>query len=209
MGVLMVGLASGTAGGAAGATYQLVDHAAVQVVAVPLCRGDRAHDRRDNGRRWEGSVGCYPLLAGAFTVGVLAIAGMSAPTGGLTSFVGLVTSRCSGAGTSCRPGCSARATPVPHRMGALGKASGRRTIGTISRGRWSSSAVRLSAGRHGDLSLVQIVVCGCMALRPCSIEIRVTGGRAVRTGCGLLNTWPPTPEAVLFIAAFADRAHRP
>jgi multicomponent Na+:H+ antiporter subunit D len=88
MGVLTVGLATGTAGGLAGASYHLVDHAMFKALLF-LCAGSIVHMTGATKLSEMGGLARrYPLLAGAFTVGVLAIAGIP-PLNGYVS-LGLI-----------------------------------------------------------------------------------------------------------------------
>jgi multicomponent Na+:H+ antiporter subunit D len=76
MGVLTVGLATGTATGLAGANYHLVDHALFKALLF-LCAGSIVHMTGATKLSEMGGLARrYPLLAAAFTVGVLAIAGI-------------------------------------------------------------------------------------------------------------------------------------
>ena len=76
MGVLTVGLATGTATGLAGASYHLVDHALFKSLLF-LCAGSIVHMTGATRLSEMGGLARrYPLLAVAFTVGVLAIAGI-------------------------------------------------------------------------------------------------------------------------------------
>jgi multicomponent Na+:H+ antiporter subunit D len=88
VGVLTVGLASGEAGGLAGTSYHLVDHAMFKALLF-LCAGSIVHmtgatKLSDMG----GLARRYPFLAAAFTVGVFAIAGIP-PLNGYVS-LGLI-----------------------------------------------------------------------------------------------------------------------
>jgi multicomponent Na+:H+ antiporter subunit D len=88
MGVLVVGLASGTAAGAAGASYHLVDHALFKALLF-LCAGAIVHmTGATNLSEMGGLARRYPFLGAAFTVGVLAIAGIP-PLNGYVS-LGLI-----------------------------------------------------------------------------------------------------------------------
>jgi multicomponent Na+:H+ antiporter subunit D len=90
MGVLLVGLASGTPEGAAGATYHLVDHALFKALLF-LCAGSLVHMTGATKLSEMGALARrYPLLAAAFGVGVLSIAGVP-PFDGYVS-LGLVHS---------------------------------------------------------------------------------------------------------------------
>ena len=87
-GVLVVGLASGTAAGAAGTSYHLVDHALFKALLF-LCAGAIVHMTGATKLSEMGGLARrYPFLAGAFTVGVLAIAGIP-PLNGYVS-LGLI-----------------------------------------------------------------------------------------------------------------------
>jgi multicomponent Na+:H+ antiporter subunit D len=88
MGVLVVGLATGTAGGLAGASYHLVDHAMFKALLF-LCAGSIVHMTGATKLSEMGGLARrYPLLAAAFSVGVLAIAGIP-PLNGYVS-LGLI-----------------------------------------------------------------------------------------------------------------------
>ena len=88
MGVLVVGLATGTAAGFAGASYHLVDHALFKALLF-LCAGSIVHMTGATKLSEMGGLARrYPLLAAAFTVGVLAIAGIP-PLNGYVS-LGLI-----------------------------------------------------------------------------------------------------------------------
>jgi hypothetical protein len=88
MGVLTVVLATGTAGGLAGTSYHLVDHAMFKALLF-LCAGSIVHMTGATKLSEMGGLARrYPLLAAAFTVGVLAIAGIP-PLNGYVS-LGLI-----------------------------------------------------------------------------------------------------------------------
>jgi multicomponent Na+:H+ antiporter subunit D len=88
MGVLTVGLASGTGAGLAGTSYHLVDHALFKALLF-LCAGSIVHMTGATKLSEMGGLGRrYPLLAAVFTVGVLAIAGIP-PLNGYVS-LGLI-----------------------------------------------------------------------------------------------------------------------
>ena len=100
MGVITVGLATGTASGLAGASYQLVNHAMFKALLF-LCAGSIVHMTGATKLSEMGGLARrYPLLAAAFTVGVLAIAGIP-PLNGYVS-LGLIhdTLRQSGQGVA-------------------------------------------------------------------------------------------------------------
>ncbi len=88
MGVLAVGLATGRAGGIAGAAYHLWNHALFKSLLF-LCAGAILHNTgATNLSEMGGLARRFPLLAIAFSVGVLSIAGVP-PFNGYTS-VGLI-----------------------------------------------------------------------------------------------------------------------
>jgi multicomponent Na+:H+ antiporter subunit D len=88
MGVLMIGFASATPAGVAGATYHLVNHALFKGLMF-LCAGAIVHATGETSMsRMGGLARRRPLLTGAFTVGVLAIAGVP-PLNGFAS-LGLI-----------------------------------------------------------------------------------------------------------------------
>ncbi len=88
MGVLLVGLATGSASGIAGATYHLIDHALFKALLF-LCAGAIVHMTGATKLSEMGGLARrYPLLAAAFTVGVLAISGIP-PLNGYVS-LGLI-----------------------------------------------------------------------------------------------------------------------
>jgi multicomponent Na+:H+ antiporter subunit D len=81
MGVLTVGFATRTVEGTAGATYHLLSHALFKAVMF-LCAGAVVHATGETSlAEMGGLVRHRPLLTGAFTVGVLAIAGVPPLTG--------------------------------------------------------------------------------------------------------------------------------
>jgi multicomponent Na+:H+ antiporter subunit D len=88
MGVLIIGFASATAAGVAGATYHLVNHALFKGLMF-LCAGAIVHATGETSIwRMGGLARRRPLLTGAFSVGVLAIAGVP-PLNGFAS-LGLI-----------------------------------------------------------------------------------------------------------------------
>jgi multicomponent Na+:H+ antiporter subunit D len=88
MGVLAVGLATGSAGGIAGAAYHLWNHGLFKSLLF-LCAGAILHNTgATNLSKMGGLARRFPLLAIAFSVGVLSIAGVP-PFNGYTS-VGLI-----------------------------------------------------------------------------------------------------------------------
>jgi len=88
MGVLVVGLATATVGGVAGAGYHLIDHALFKALLF-LCAGSIVHMTGATKLSEMGGFGRRsPLLAAAFTVGALAIAGIP-PLNGYVS-LGLI-----------------------------------------------------------------------------------------------------------------------
>jgi len=88
MGVLAVGFASATASGVAGATYHLVNHALFKALMF-LCAGAIVHSTGETSiSRMGGLIRRRPLLTIAFTVAVLAIAGIP-PMNGFAS-LGLI-----------------------------------------------------------------------------------------------------------------------
>jgi multicomponent Na+:H+ antiporter subunit D len=88
MGVLIIGFASATPAGVAGATYHLVNHALFKGLMF-LCAGAIVHATGETSMsRMGGLARRRPLLTGAFTVGVLAIAGVP-PLNGFAS-LGLI-----------------------------------------------------------------------------------------------------------------------
>ncbi|HEY3997694.1 MAG TPA: proton-conducting transporter membrane subunit [Candidatus Xenobia bacterium] len=88
MGVLAVGLATGSAGGLAGTSYHLVNHALFKALLF-LCAGSIVHMTGATKLSEMGGLGRrYPLLAVAFIVGVFSIAGLP-PLNGYVS-LGLI-----------------------------------------------------------------------------------------------------------------------
>ena len=88
MGVLLVGLATGSASGIAGATYHLIDHALFKALLF-LCAGAIVHMTGATKLSEMGGLARrYPLVAAAFTVGVVAISGIP-PLNGYVS-LGLI-----------------------------------------------------------------------------------------------------------------------
>ncbi len=88
MGVLLVGFATVTPAGVAGATYHLVNHALFKALLF-LCAGAIVHATGETAMsRMGGLARSRPLLAAAFTAGVLAIAGVP-PMNGFAS-LGLI-----------------------------------------------------------------------------------------------------------------------
>jgi multicomponent Na+:H+ antiporter subunit D len=88
MGVLVVGFATVTPAGVAGATYHLVNHALFKALLF-LCAGAIVHATGETSMlRMGGLARRRPLLAAGFTVGVLAIAGVP-PMNGFAS-LGLI-----------------------------------------------------------------------------------------------------------------------
>jgi len=76
MGVLLVGLASASATGLAGASYHLVDHALFKALLF-LCAGSIVHMTGATKLSEMGGLAKrYPLVAAAFVVGVLSISGV-------------------------------------------------------------------------------------------------------------------------------------
>lgn len=76
IGILIVGFATATAAGVAGATYHLVNHALFKALLF-LCAGAIVHATGETSlSRMGGFARRRPLLTAAFTVGVLAIAGI-------------------------------------------------------------------------------------------------------------------------------------
>jgi multicomponent Na+:H+ antiporter subunit D len=87
-GVLMIGFASAVPAGVAGATYHLVNHALFKGLMF-LCAGAIVHATGETSMsRMGGLARRRPLLTGAFTVAVLAIAGIP-PLNGFAS-LGLI-----------------------------------------------------------------------------------------------------------------------
>jgi multicomponent Na+:H+ antiporter subunit D len=81
MGVLTVGFATRTADGTAGATYHLLSHALFKALMF-LCAGAVVHATGETSLAEMGGLArSRPLLTAAFTVGVLAIAGVPPLTG--------------------------------------------------------------------------------------------------------------------------------
>jgi multicomponent Na+:H+ antiporter subunit D len=88
MGVLLVGFASDTPGGIAGSAYHLVNHALFKSLLF-LCAGAVVHATGlDKLSEMGGLARRMPLIAGAFVLGVLAIAGVP-PMNGYVS-LGLI-----------------------------------------------------------------------------------------------------------------------
>lgn len=88
MGVLVIGFASAVPAGVAGATYHLVNHALFKGLMF-LCAGAIVHATGETAMsRMGGLARRRPLLTGAFTVGVLSIAGVP-PLNGFAS-LGLI-----------------------------------------------------------------------------------------------------------------------
>jgi multicomponent Na+:H+ antiporter subunit D len=88
MGVLMVGMATGSVSGIAGAAYHLIDHALFKALLF-LCAGAIVHMTGATKLSEMGGLARrYPALAAAFTVGVLAISGIP-PLNGYVS-LGLI-----------------------------------------------------------------------------------------------------------------------
>ena len=88
MGVLAVGLATGTAAGVAGSTFHLVNHALFKALMF-LCAGGIVHATGVTSlARMGGLARSQPGLTAAFTVGVISIAGLP-PLGGYAS-LGLI-----------------------------------------------------------------------------------------------------------------------
>jgi multicomponent Na+:H+ antiporter subunit D len=76
MGILIVGFATATAAGIAGATYHLINHALFKALLF-LCAGAVVHATGETSlSRMGGLARRRPLLTAAFTVGALAIAGI-------------------------------------------------------------------------------------------------------------------------------------
>jgi multicomponent Na+:H+ antiporter subunit D len=76
MGILIVGFATATAAGIAGATYHLINHALFKALLF-LCAGAVVHATGETSlSRMGGLARRRPLLTAAFTIGVLAIAGV-------------------------------------------------------------------------------------------------------------------------------------
>ena len=76
MGILIVGFATATAAGIAGATYHLINHALFKALLF-LCAGAVVHATGQTSlSRMGGLARQRPLLTAAFTIGVLAIAGV-------------------------------------------------------------------------------------------------------------------------------------
>ena len=76
MGILVVGFATATAAGIAGATYHLMNHALFKALLF-LCAGAVVHATGETSlSRMGGLARQRPLLTAAFTIGVLAIAGV-------------------------------------------------------------------------------------------------------------------------------------
>ncbi len=88
MGILVVGFATATSSGIAGATYHLVNHALFKALLF-LCASAIVHATGETAlSRMGGLARRRPLLTAAFTVGVLAIAGVP-PMNGYAS-LGLI-----------------------------------------------------------------------------------------------------------------------
>jgi multicomponent Na+:H+ antiporter subunit D len=88
MGVLFIGFASAVPAGVAGATYHLMNHALFKALMF-LCAGAIVHATGETKMsRMGGLASRRPLLTAAFTVGVLAIAGIP-PLNGFAS-LGLI-----------------------------------------------------------------------------------------------------------------------
>jgi|SRR5579863_606067 len=76
MGVLLVGLSTGTSSGLAGASYHLIDHALFKALLF-LCAGSIVHMTGATKLSEMGGLARrYPSLAGAFVVGVASISGI-------------------------------------------------------------------------------------------------------------------------------------
>ena len=76
MGILIVGFATATAAGIAGATYHLINHALFKALLF-LCAGAVVHATGETSlSRMGGLARRRPLLTAAFTIGVLSIAGV-------------------------------------------------------------------------------------------------------------------------------------
>jgi multicomponent Na+:H+ antiporter subunit D len=88
MGILVVGVATVTPAGEAGATYHLVNHALFKALMF-LCAGAVVHSTGETElSKMGGLARRRPLLTGGFTIGVLAIAGIP-PLNGYAS-LGLI-----------------------------------------------------------------------------------------------------------------------